>query len=195
MLSNEISFCFVRQSLGGVGRSHCAHFTVQTQFFLRRIIICYIYIYLNLIESKLKSRREDQDYLPVNKSGRLNFFSFYFSYAISILQLHSNEQREEGKVRQREKVIRDEQQNFCAEHRRGWVNTKHIYPLRREKIMVTGVSHTLRSRSVIRDGETNRTVSHQSISIENFALVNYSKNIFQIFSFEKKKVNYNAMQF
>lgn len=78
-----------------------------------------IYIYLNLIESKLKSRREDQDYLPVNKSGRLNFFSFYFSYAISILQLHSNEQREEGKVRQREKVIRDEQQNFCAEHRRG----------------------------------------------------------------------------
>lgn len=61
--------------------------------------------------------------------------------------------------------------------------------------MVTGVSHTLRSRSVIRDGETNRTVSHQSISIENFALVNYSKNIFQIFSFEKKKVNYNAMQF
>lgn len=154
-----------------------------------------IYIYLNLIESKLKSRREDQDYLPVNKSGRLNFFSFYFSYAISILQLHSNEQREEGKVRQREKVIRDEQQNFCAEHRRGWVNTKHIYPLRREKIMVTGVSHTLRSRSVIRDGETNRTVSHQSISIENFALVNYSKNIFQIFSFEKKKVNYNAMQF
>lgn len=116
MLSNEISFCFVRKSWKiALCTLHGSNTILLTTYHH----LLYIYIYLNLIESKLKSRREDQDYLPVNKSGRLNFFSFYFSYAISILQLHSNEQREEGKVRQREKVIRDEQQNFCAEHRRG----------------------------------------------------------------------------